>query len=511
MNATGKPQAHPLQKLVAAFRVLAYGESYHRADEYVRLSRSTIARAVKLFTEFVVDEFGPQYLRPPTPPEIENMLARNAERGLPGCLGSLDCSHWEWSSCSKAREGTYQGRDGRRSTVIEAICDEDTWIYHIFAGSPGSLNDINVSYQLPMYMDVITGKWPPRSFTVNGNTRTLLYYLVDGIYPRFPFFVAPYPNPQTLEQRIFNRLQEAVRKDVELLFGILTARFHVMLHPCFMWTVPQMVLTTQTVAILHNMVVEALRDSFLSRSRSSHYGEDAAGVADELGAGGAGAGAADGTAAAIGAGVGGGAAGEDGVGRSHAGAGASNGAGGAAGAAGARGGAADGAGAANGAAVGGDAAGGADGDGEGAGPGATDGEGGAAGAAVAGAGSADGAVQGAAAAGGAAGGGTGAGMGGGALGVAGLGGHGGGGTGVGGDGAGSAGAGEGGGLGGFDSTPGVALPALGAAAVAPMSAFMRILMATGKAKSREEHAALREDLCAHVFAQRSEFLKPYLD
>jgi len=44
-----------------------------------------------------------------------------------------------------------------------------------------------------------------------------------------------------------------------------------------------------------------------------------------------------------------------------------------------------------------------------------------------------------------------------------------------------------------------------------MSEFMRILMATGEAKSREEHAALREDLCAHVFAQRGEFLEPHLD
>jgi len=349
--------------------------------------------------------------------------------------------------------------------VIEAICDEDTYIHHIFAGSPGSLNDINVLYQSPMYMDVITGKWPPRdfSFTVNGNTRTLLYYLVDGICPRFAFFVARYPNPQTLEQRTFNRLQEAVRKDVERLYGIFTAPFHVMLHPCRIWTVPQMVRTTQTVAILHNMVVEARRDGFLSRSRSSQYGADAAGVADELGAGGAGSGAADGTGAATGAAVGGGAAG------------------------------------------------GAGGDGEGAGPGIADGAGGAARAAGAGAGSAGGAVAGAAAAGGAAVGGSGAGMGGGALGVTGVGGHGRGGAGAGGAGAGSAGAGAGGGLGDLDSTPGVAPPALGAAAVAPMSEFMRILMTTGEAKSREEHAALREDLCAHVFAQRGEFLEPYLD
>jgi len=121
-------------------------------------------------------------------------------------------------------------------------------------------------------MDVITGKWPPRdfSFTVNGNTRTLLYYLVDGIYPRFAFFVAPYPNPQTREQRTFNRLQEALRKDVQRPFGILSARFYVMLHPCRLWSVPQMILTTQTVAILHNMGVEARRDG-LHRDRARRF------------------------------------------------------------------------------------------------------------------------------------------------------------------------------------------------------------------------------------------------
>lgn len=40
-NATGRRKAHPLQKLVAAFRVLAYVESMDRADEYVRFSRTT--------------------------------------------------------------------------------------------------------------------------------------------------------------------------------------------------------------------------------------------------------------------------------------------------------------------------------------------------------------------------------------------------------------------------------------------------------------------------------------
>jgi len=158
INATGQPQAHPLQKVVGAFRVLAYGECPDRGDEYVRLSRTKIGKATKLLNEYVVDELGPVYVRPPSQRAFERILARNALRGMPGCLGSLDCSHWEWEGCPKGRAGTFQARNGKRTIVLEAICDEDPWIYHDFSGAPGSLNDINVLYQSPLYMDVMTGK-----------------------------------------------------------------------------------------------------------------------------------------------------------------------------------------------------------------------------------------------------------------------------------------------------------------------------------------------------------------
>jgi len=56
INATGRPQAYALQKLVAAFRVLAYGESYDHAEEYVRLSKSTIEVATKKLIELIVEQ-----------------------------------------------------------------------------------------------------------------------------------------------------------------------------------------------------------------------------------------------------------------------------------------------------------------------------------------------------------------------------------------------------------------------------------------------------------------------
>jgi len=59
INATGRLQAHPLQKVVAAFRVIAYREAPDRTDEYVRLSASSIAMSVRELMRFIVDEFGP--------------------------------------------------------------------------------------------------------------------------------------------------------------------------------------------------------------------------------------------------------------------------------------------------------------------------------------------------------------------------------------------------------------------------------------------------------------------
>jgi len=205
INATGRPQAHALQKLVAAFRVLASGESYDRADEYVRLSKSTIEVATKKLTEFIVEEWEPVYLRPPNDEEVERMLERNAARGMPGCIGSLDFTHWEWAACPKGLAGQYQNRKKRRTIVMETVCDEDLYIWHFLIAAPGSLNDLNVLRISPLYFDVVDGVWAPRSFSfcVNGRTRRLLYYFSDGVYPKCPFFCFSVPQPHHTHRKKF--------------------------------------------------------------------------------------------------------------------------------------------------------------------------------------------------------------------------------------------------------------------------------------------------------------------
>ena len=138
-----------------------------------------------------------------------------------------------------------------------------------------SLNDINVMHHSPLYLDVTGGRWPPSkmTYTINGRTRTLPYYVVDGIYPRYACLIPPHSRPSTEEQTTLNRLQEAIRKDVERLFGVLMKRFHVALHPGRYRSVSQLVTTYKAICILHNMCVESRRSTFLSRRRRAAGGD----------------------------------------------------------------------------------------------------------------------------------------------------------------------------------------------------------------------------------------------
>jgi len=96
ISATGKLQARPLQMIVAALRFIACGKAADRADEYVRLSRTTIATSNKFLKDFIVKQWGPIYLRRPNQDELKQIMQRNKKRRVPGCIGSLDCCHWEW-------------------------------------------------------------------------------------------------------------------------------------------------------------------------------------------------------------------------------------------------------------------------------------------------------------------------------------------------------------------------------------------------------------------------------
>uniref|UniRef100_A0A0D3AKW9 DDE Tnp4 domain-containing protein n=1 Tax=Brassica oleracea var. oleracea TaxID=109376 RepID=A0A0D3AKW9_BRAOL len=197
-DALGRLSLSPLQKSTTAIRVLAYGNAADGVDEYLRLGASTTLSCLENFVDGIISLFGEEYLRRPTPADLQRLLDIGEYCGFPGMIGSIDCMHWEWKNCPTAWKGQYSRGSGKPTIVLEAVASYDLWICHAFFGPPV----------------------------------------------------------------LFAQQQEAVRKDVERAFGVLQARFDIVKNPALFWDKVKIGKIMRASIILHNMIVEDERDGY---------------------------------------------------------------------------------------------------------------------------------------------------------------------------------------------------------------------------------------------------------
>ncbi|XP_033136681.1 putative nuclease HARBI1 [Brassica rapa] len=273
-DAVGRASLSPLQKCTAAIRQLAYGGGSDTVDEYVRIGETTARKCLYQFTAGIVQLFGDEYLRRPTPEDLERLLHIGEERGFPGMVGSIDCMHWQWKNCPTAWKGMYSRGTEKPTIVLEAVASQDLWIWHAFFGAPGTMNDLNILDRSPVFDEIINGNAPEVNFYVNGTEYHLGYYLADGIYPKWATFIQSIRLPQGPKNSLFAKKQEAVRKDVERAFGVLQARFAVVRNPSNLWDKNKIGNIMKACIILHNMIVENERGSYTQHASEFQQGED---------------------------------------------------------------------------------------------------------------------------------------------------------------------------------------------------------------------------------------------
>ncbi|KAK1611457.1 hypothetical protein QYE76_035130 [Lolium multiflorum] len=98
------------------------------------------------------------------------------------------------------------------------------------------------------------------SYEINGNAYDKPYYLADGIYPDWATLVKIVRNPNSEKTRMFAKMQEACRKDVERGFGVLQTRWAIVHHPTRIWSLKTMHEVINCCVIMYNMIVENERD-----------------------------------------------------------------------------------------------------------------------------------------------------------------------------------------------------------------------------------------------------------
>ena len=91
----------------------------------------------------------------------------------------------------------------------------------------------------------------------------MAYYLTYGIYPSWDTFVKSITSPQHRRHKLFDEHQGAARKDVERAFEVLQARFAFLHCPCLVWDKDMMGKIMIACIIIHNMIVEDERHTYL--------------------------------------------------------------------------------------------------------------------------------------------------------------------------------------------------------------------------------------------------------
>uniref|UniRef100_A0A0D3E646 DDE Tnp4 domain-containing protein n=1 Tax=Brassica oleracea var. oleracea TaxID=109376 RepID=A0A0D3E646_BRAOL len=205
--------------LASRFATLAYGSAADTVDEYLRLAETTALSCLHNFTDGIIELFGKEYLRRPTPEDLQRLLDIGEQRGFSRMIGSIDCMHWEWKNCPSAWKGQYTR----------------------------TLNDINVLERSPVFDDIIEGRAPRVRYMVNGHMYKSAYYLTD--------------------------VQEATRKDVERAFGVLQARFAIVKNPVKTLDKAKISKIMRACIILHNMIVENVRDGYGTQFDISDFEE----------------------------------------------------------------------------------------------------------------------------------------------------------------------------------------------------------------------------------------------
>ncbi|XP_042460882.1 uncharacterized protein LOC122044658 [Zingiber officinale] len=206
-DGLGRLRLSNLQKITAAFRILAYGAPADATDEYIKIGESTAIESVKRFCRVVVEVFGGQYLRSPNAHDVARLLH----------IGEL-------------------------------------------RGFPGSNNDINVLESSHLFANLAAGITIPAHYVIQGKEYNMGYYLADGIYPKWSTLVQTIHAPQDRKNKLFAMKQEVCRKDVEQAFGVLQSRFAIVAGPSHFWQKNILHDILTSCIIMHNMIIKDERD-----------------------------------------------------------------------------------------------------------------------------------------------------------------------------------------------------------------------------------------------------------
>lgn len=137
------------------FFMLGHGVSALAASAIVGCHQITMREFFKWWIRIIATELKDLHIKfPSDAAELAEMVATYASENLPGCMGSVDCTHIGYAAARAAVRSWFIGKEGVPTVAFQTIVNHRCRIISLSPVYPGSHQDEQIS-RLDMAINVI--------------------------------------------------------------------------------------------------------------------------------------------------------------------------------------------------------------------------------------------------------------------------------------------------------------------------------------------------------------------
>ena len=265
-----RPPLEPGLKLAVTLYYLATGCTFRQGIMALfRVPHNSASKFIPEVLEAIVEEYQ-HVIRTPNTADGWRELAHEFERqwNVPHCVGAIDGKHVAIRKPKNSGSAFYNYKK-YFSIVLLAVVDADYKFRYIDVGGRGGSSDSGIFLTTTLRDMAVNEElnFPQSSPIVPGGQDIPYFFLGDDAFALKRWLLKPYSARNlTHDQRIYNYRISRARRVVENAFGILAARFRILLT-----TIPMEPRRVETVVIACCILHNILRDDVLAANDARLY------------------------------------------------------------------------------------------------------------------------------------------------------------------------------------------------------------------------------------------------
>ncbi|CAN0217373.1 unnamed protein product [Scytosiphon promiscuus] len=247
-------------QVLGVLKVLAGGNSFQDVATFSSMSVTTAEQSFHHFCKEFSQGLWDTWVKLPVGEDLDQVEHIYRKCGFPGAVGSVDCTHFKWDGCPFSEQRIHKGKEGYASVVVEAMCDHAGRILSATKSYPGAENDVTVIARDKSVWRIRDEEpWKSLKYSLHSADGSLTehkgaWLIVDGGYPKIPLLIPPFKTHRNLEDHMWSRRVESVRKDIECCFGRVKGRWRLFRGGILFNTREKIDNAWFTACILHNML-----------------------------------------------------------------------------------------------------------------------------------------------------------------------------------------------------------------------------------------------------------------